>query len=63
MGQHVFICYSSKDLAQATSVCELLERNGIASWMAHRNIQPGVTWATAIVDAIDAASLMLYQPP
>jgi hypothetical protein len=59
MGQHVFISYANNDSAQATSVCDLLERNGIACWMAHRNIPPGDSWATAIGDAIDNASLML----
>jgi len=58
MTHDVFISYSQKDKAAAESVCLVLEQNGITCWIAPRDIAPGVTWANAIVRAIEACKVM-----
>jgi hypothetical protein len=52
----VFINYSSPDASIAVEVCDALERNVEACWIAPRDVAPGEFYADAIVAAIDAAS-------
>ncbi len=55
----VFISYASADSAVAESVCESLERAGVACWMAPRDVTPGTFYADEIVHAIDAAKALV----
>jgi hypothetical protein len=55
MAHDVFLSYSTKDKSAAEAVCAALERSGIGVWMAPRDIAPGVSWASSIVEAIDNA--------
>lgn len=48
----VFISYSSKDIAQANEIVEALESQGIACWIAPRNISIGSDYMNAIPRAI-----------
>lgn len=48
----VFISYSSKLSDDAWKVCNYLENRGISCWIAPRNIDPGSSYATQIVNAI-----------
>jgi hypothetical protein len=57
--QDIFISYSSDDKPAAETVCRVLERNGIRCWIAPRNIPGGVHWDNAIIDGINAASLVV----
>ena len=59
MGQQVFISYSSADKAAAERVCAALEGAGIACWMAPRNIEPGVDYPTALVEAIRSVRVLV----
>jgi hypothetical protein len=59
MPHDVFISYSADDKATADAVCAKLEERAIRCWMAPRDIQPGRDWASAIVDAIGGARLMV----
>ena len=59
MTHDVFISYSSKDKPVADKICAGLEARGIACWMAPRDIQPGVNWAGAILDAIEQSRAMI----
>ena len=59
MAHDVFISHSSKDKVYADALCAKLESEGIKCWIAPRDILPGETWATAIVDAIESAHLMV----
>jgi TolB-like protein len=55
-GTHdVFISYASQDAGVATAVVAALERNGIACWIAPRDVTPGTFYGDEIVHAIDAA--------
>jgi hypothetical protein len=56
----VFISYAHEDQAAAESVCSLLERNGIVSWMASRDIRPGpLSWAASIIGAIRESRVLV----
>ena len=48
----VFISYSSKDMAQAENVRNILEQNGIPCWMAPRDIPGGSNYTKEIPVAI-----------
>jgi len=55
----VFISYASHDAATATTVVEALERNGVACWIAPRDVTPGAFYADEIVHAIDASKAIV----
>jgi len=55
----IFISYGSEDRHIAMQVCEALEGTGISCWIAPRNVVAGLPYAESIVDAIDAAELMV----
>ncbi|HVK03268.1 MAG TPA: toll/interleukin-1 receptor domain-containing protein, partial [Armatimonadaceae bacterium] len=59
MAHDVFISYSSRDKEAADAIVAALERDGISCWIAPRDIQPGVEWSQAIVEAIRACRLLL----
>ncbi|MCC6368318.1 MAG: TIR domain-containing protein [Bryobacterales bacterium] len=58
-GIDVFISYAVQDKALADGVCALLEGQGYSCWIAPRDIPPGVTWPTAIRDAISRCRVMV----
>src|SRR5438309_4086358 len=51
----VFISYASQDAAGAAALVEVLERHGIACWIAPRDVRAGALYADAIVRAISGA--------
>jgi TolB-like protein/Tfp pilus assembly protein PilF len=55
MRPDVFISYASPDSAIAETVCAALERDGVACWIAPRDVTPGAFYADEIVHAIDTA--------
>ena len=55
MAQQVFISYASADKAIADSICGTLENAGVSCWIAPRNIEAGVDYPTAIVEAVSSA--------
>src|ERR1035437_2394206 len=55
MAQQVFISYASADKAIADSICSALENAGVSCWIAPRNIEAGVDYPTAIVEAVSSA--------
>ncbi len=59
MAHDVFISYSASDSAVAQAVREAVEGQGIACWIAPRDIPPGAEWAGAIISAIATAPIML----
>jgi CubicO group peptidase (beta-lactamase class C family) len=59
MAHDVFISHSARDKPYADGVCAKLESRGIRCWIAPRNIRPGMSWGSAIVEAIDTARVML----
>lgn len=55
----VFISYSHKDAQVADAICHNLEEAGIRCWYAPRNIAPGAEWADAIIEALEACSIVV----
>ena len=59
MAHQVFVSYASEDVDIATQVCALLEGEGIACWMAPRDVKPGTDYAASIMNAIRNSQLAL----
>jgi TIR domain-containing protein/F5/8 type C domain-containing protein len=53
MKRIVFISHSSEDKGVADGICAFLEGNGVACWIAPRDVTPGKNYGAAILDAID----------
>ncbi|MDH3308462.1 MAG: toll/interleukin-1 receptor domain-containing protein, partial [Acidimicrobiia bacterium] len=59
MPHDVFVSYSAKDKATADAVVAGLEQDGVRCWIAPRDVLAGTNWGKAIVDAIEAARVMV----
>jgi hypothetical protein len=59
MGHQVFVSHSSEDKLAADAIVSHLERNGIACWVAPRDILPGAKWAGSILKAIADAKVLV----
>lgn len=59
MAHDVFISHSSKDKTIADAVCARLEARGIRCWIAPRDVQPGLPYGEAIIDAIHNCRIMV----
>lgn len=55
----VFVSYASQDAAIADAVVAALERNGVACWIAPRDVTPGEFYADAIVRALNEARILV----
>jgi DNA-directed RNA polymerase subunit RPC12/RpoP len=59
-GSDVFVSYSSADKSVADAVCGAIEgTKGLRCWMAPRDIPPGASWGSAIIEGIEDSRLML----
>lgn len=56
----VFISYFHEDFAVAETICGVLEAQGIACWIAPRDIVPGADYAPSITAAIEAAKVLVF---
>jgi ABC-type amino acid transport substrate-binding protein len=59
MPYDAFISYCSEDKKIADAVCGTLEANKIRCWIAPRDVGPGRTWSSAIVEAIGESAVMV----
>jgi hypothetical protein len=59
MAHDVFISHSTRDKPTADAVCALLESDGLRCWIAPRDIQAGVSYAGAIIDAVNECRAMV----
>jgi ABC-type amino acid transport substrate-binding protein len=59
MPYDAFISYCSEDKKIADAVCGTLEANKIRCWIAPRDVGPGRTWSSAIVEAIGDSAVMV----
>ena len=55
----VFVSYASQDAAVAQALCAALEREGVACWIAPRDVRAGESYAAAIVQAINTCRMLL----
>jgi TolB-like protein/tetratricopeptide (TPR) repeat protein len=58
-GAPIFISYASTDIAVADRVCEFLESEGIACWIAPRNVRAGDFYADAILQGINDCRMLI----
>jgi hypothetical protein len=59
MAHDVFISHSSRDKPTADAVCALLESDGLRCWIAPRDVQAGVSYAGAIIEAVNECRAMV----
>ena len=59
MPYDAFISYCSEDKKIADAVCGTLEANKIRCWIAPRDVGPGRTWGSAIIEAIGESAVMV----
>jgi hypothetical protein len=59
MTREVFVSYSEPDRDCAFELVERVESQGILCWIAPRDISPSSDWAAEIIDAINAARVMV----
>lgn len=57
--KEVFISYSTKDVVQAETVREVLEKNSISCWMAPRDIPGGSNYTKEIPNAIRGCKIFV----
>jgi len=59
MSHDVFISYASADKPVAVSACTALEKSGIRCWIAPRDVQPGISYAEALIDGINKSRVIV----
>jgi TPR repeat protein len=59
MAHDIFVSHSNKDKIAADAVVAHLERDGLRCWCAPRDILPGASWASSIVQAINDCKAMV----
>jgi len=59
MPHDVFISYAHQDQQVADLICQTLEARGIPCWIAPRDINPGQSFAEAIVAAMRSSKVMV----
>ncbi len=59
MGHDAFISHSSKDKRSVDAILAAIESAGVRCWMAPRDILPGESWASAILNAIGECRMMV----
>lgn len=57
---HIFICFSSKDVAVAHQVVEFLEADGLPCWISTRDVGPGQNYQETIVMALEGARAIVF---
>jgi hypothetical protein len=60
MDSHIFICFSSKDLATALEVVAFLEGRGIPCWISARDVLPSQNYQETIVHALERAGGIVF---
>ncbi len=59
MPRDVFISHSAQDKKASETICAALEQNGIACWVAPRDVRPGKSFPGEITRAIQQCKVML----
>jgi hypothetical protein len=59
MAHDVFLSHSHVDKVFADAICHKLEADGIRCWVAPRDIRPAEDWAESIINAMEAAKVLV----
>jgi len=64
MPKHVFISCAERDMDKAHEICEYLEQSGIPCWTYFRDMLPGDSYRSEIINAIESsvAVLLVLSP-
>src|SRR3954449_1853274 len=54
-----FVCHAARDAGTAERVVAVLEAADVPCWIAPRDIEPGESWSSAIVDGLEAAPALV----
>lgn len=57
--EHIFVCHASADADSAALIVHDLEARGYRCWIAPRDVRAGQDYASAILDALERAGLIL----
>lgn len=60
MNHSVFISYSRADKEKVYEICEILKENNIPYWIDNGGILSGENYKAVIVDAIQAAKVIIF---
>lgn len=60
MNHSVFISYSRADKEKVYEICEILKENNIPYWIDNSGILSGENYKAVIVDAIQAAKVIIF---
>jgi TIR domain len=56
--KHLFISHSSEDVDAAMTICGVLQRAGLTTWIAPRDLKPG-KWQGGLSEAISTAGAVV----
>lgn len=59
MAHDVFIIYATEDKLTADAVVATLEGDRLRCWIAPRDVLPGISWALAIIEAINQSRIIV----
>jgi hypothetical protein len=59
MPHDVFVSHSKDDRLTAYALCNKLESAGVRCWIGPRDVEPGVDWGAAIINAISGCRVMV----
>jgi hypothetical protein len=59
MAKVAFVSHASEDAAIAASIADYLERNGVACWIAPRDVTPGGDYGAEIVHGIETSAVLV----
>src|SRR5215831_18528830 len=59
MPHDVFVSYATEDKVTADRVCSALEGKAFRCWIAPRDIEPGTSYPSAIVHAVQSCRLVV----
>jgi hypothetical protein len=60
MGDHVFICFSSKDKDAALEIVDFLEREGLDCWISVRDVPGSHNYQETIIHALERATCIVF---
>ena len=60
MGDHIFICFSSKDKDTALEIVDFLEREGLECWISVRDVPGGHNYQETIIHALERANCIVF---
>jgi hypothetical protein len=61
MAKDAFISHAAEDAAVAAAIIEHIEDDGLACWIAPRDVRPGCEYASEIIDGIESCAVFVLM--